>query len=71
MKHITFKKTRIAASVSLLLGAGLSASSFAQEAEDDAANNVEIIQVSGIRGSLARAMDMKRESSGVMDAISA
>ncbi len=73
MKHMTFKKTRIAASVSLLLGASMSFATHAQEveAEPAAANNVEVIQVKGIRGSLARAMDMKREGRGVMDAISA
>ncbi|MEP1445162.1 MAG: TonB-dependent receptor [Paraglaciecola sp.] len=34
-------------------------------------NDVEIIQVSGIRGSLQSAMDIKKESSGIVDAISA
>lgn len=71
MKNITFKKTRIAASVSLLLSAGMTSAAFAQEEAEGASDGVEIIQVSGIRGSIARAMDMKRESSGVMDAISA
>src|SRR5690606_32814836 len=73
MKHTSFNKTRLAASISLLLGAGIAPSSFAQEAEATTANNdaVEVIQVKGIRGSLARAMDMKREGQGVVDAISA
>ncbi|WP_375277438.1 TonB-dependent receptor [Alteromonas australica] len=34
-------------------------------------NSVEVIEVKGIRGSLASAMDIKRESSGVVEAISA
>jgi TonB-dependent receptor len=70
MKHITFKKTQIAASISLMLGAGITSNTFAQQVEDVPAD-VEIIEVSGIRGSLARSMDMKRESSGVVDGISA
>lgn len=32
---------------------------------------IEVIQVKGIRGSLIRSMDMKRDASGVVDAISA
>ena len=70
MKDITFNKTRLAVAVSMLLGAGVAPSSFAQEAEA-ASDDVEIIQVKGIRGSLARSMDMKREGSGIVDAISA
>ncbi|MGS2720035.1 TonB-dependent receptor [Paraglaciecola aestuariivivens] len=70
MKNITFNKTRIAASVSMLLGVGISSSAYSQESEP-VANDVEVIQVKGIRGSLARAMDMKREARGVVDAISA
>lgn len=70
MKDITFNRTRLAASISMLLGAGVAPYSFAQEAEPTA-NDVEIIQVKGIRGSLARSMDIKREGTGVVDAISA
>jgi TonB-dependent receptor len=45
----------------------------AQESDqtEDAANSVEIIAVSGIRGSLARSQDIKQSSSGIVDAISA
>ncbi|KCZ93356.1 TonB-dependent receptor [Hyphomonas johnsonii] len=42
----------------------------AQEGVDDEARQ-EVIVVQGIRGSLERAMDLKRESNGVLDAISA
>jgi TonB-dependent receptor len=57
----------------MLLGAGIAPLTYAQEAavNDDVADNVEIIEITGIRGSLARAMDMKREGTGVVDAISA
>jgi iron complex outermembrane receptor protein len=70
MKDITFNRTRLAASISILLGAGAAPASFAQEA-DTTSNDVEVIQVKGIRGSLARSMDIKREGTGVVDAISA
>jgi iron complex outermembrane receptor protein len=70
MKDITFNKTRLAVAVSMLLGAGAAPASFAQEA-DTTSNDVEVIQVKGIRGSLARSMDIKREGTGVVDAISA
>jgi iron complex outermembrane receptor protein len=78
MKDMTFNRTRLAASISMLLGVGIAPSSFAQDAQvevpevaEAASNDVEIIQVKGIRGSLARSMDMKREGSGIVDAISA
>ncbi|MFS1422955.1 TonB-dependent receptor [Shewanella sp. 10N.286.48.B5] len=63
-----FNKKIIATSIL----AGLSSmsathSSYAAEAADD----VEVIQVTGIRGSLIRSMDLKREAEGVVDAISA
>lgn len=72
MKDITFKRTKLAASISILLSTGIATSSFAQEIEaEDSSGEVEIIAVTGIRGSLARAMDIKREGTGVVDAISA
>ena len=77
MKHITFNKKRLAVAMSVLLGTGMSFSGYAQEAEAEvpaaeaAGDDVEVIAVRGIRGSLARAMDMKREGTGVVDAISA
>ncbi|MFT7314760.1 MAG: iron complex outermembrane receptor protein, partial [Paraglaciecola sp.] len=69
MKHISFNKTRLAASIAVLLGTAIALPAFAQE--EALADDVEVIQVKGIRGSLARSMDIKRESSGVVDAISA
>ncbi|MFT4937558.1 MAG: iron complex outermembrane receptor protein [Paraglaciecola sp.] len=71
MKHITFNKKRLAVAMSMLLGAGMSFPGHAQEAEAAADDDVEVISVKGIRGSLMRAMDMKREGTGVVDAISA
>jgi iron complex outermembrane receptor protein len=78
MKNTTFKKTQLATSMALLLGSTLLGStlampSYAQEAETamPEEGEVEVIQVSGIRGSMIRSMDLKRSSSGVVDAISA
>ncbi|WP_445428261.1 TonB-dependent receptor [Alishewanella sp. HL-SH05] len=71
MKPITFTKSRVAAAVSVVLTAGMMLPLQAQEATAaEAEPQVEIIEVRGIRGSLARSMDVKRESSGVVDAIS-
>lgn len=43
----------------------------AQEAAADEESRQEVVVVQGIRGSLERAMDLKREANGVLDAISA
>lgn len=73
MKTNLFNKSRVATAVSMVLLSGLSLPLLAQEAatEESAEPKIEIISVKGIRGSLARSMDVKRESYGVMDAISA
>jgi len=73
MKQITFNKTRLAATISMLLSAGAMLPAQAQQQEETAAPEkaIEIIEVKGIRGSLARSMDIKREGTGVVDAISA
>ena len=73
MKTTTFTKSRVATAVSMVLLSGLSLPLLAQDApatDENAEPKVEIIEVRGIRGSLARSMDVKRESSGVVDAIS-
>jgi len=70
MKTTTFTKSRVAAAVSVVLTTGLMLPLQAQD-NTAAEPQVEIIEVKGIRGSLARSMDVKRESSGVVDAISA
>lgn len=74
MKNITFSKNRLSATISLLLGAMTVSPAFAQEANAQNASldsDLEIIEVSGIRGSLARSQDIKRAASGIVDAISA
>ncbi|RUO55550.1 TonB-dependent receptor [Pseudidiomarina homiensis] len=78
MKKTTFMKSPVAAAVSVVLTAGLMAPLYAQEAdanqneqEQAQQENVEVLEVRGIRGSLARSTDFKRNSDGVVDAISA
>lgn len=75
MHHTRFKLSRLALSISLLSGSGMLMPVFAQDANtpttSSAANDIEVIQVSGIRGSLSKSMDMKRGANGVVDAISA
>ncbi len=73
MKNTPFKKTQLATSMALLMGSSIALSTHAQEAESVAPveGEVEVIQVSGIRGSMIRSMDLKRSSNGVVDAISA
>src|SRR5690606_28531796 len=66
-------RAKLAAGASLLAMSALAQPSFAQAADpttDGAAEDNEII-VSGIRASLERAMDIKRDATGVVDAISA
>src|SRR5690606_36466059 len=64
-KTQSFKKKLIATLVASSAMAGFSGSTLAQD------GNVEEVVVVGIRASLERAMDIKRESAGVVDAISA
>jgi len=66
----------VAKGVSLALGMGLMAPIYAQQTsntENESSANqpdqVEVIEVLGIRSSLIRSMDTKRESVGVVDAI--
>ncbi|WP_215395944.1 TonB-dependent receptor [Rheinheimera oceanensis] len=72
MKNSIFAKSRLAAAISVVIATG-SASLQAQENinTNAAEPGIEVIQISGIRGSLIRSMDVKREAYGVVDAISA
>lgn len=71
MNNNIFVKSRLGVAISLVIATG----SVPLQAQDVANNNaepeIEVIQVSGIRGSLIRSMDVKREAYGVVDAISA
>lgn len=66
-----YNKTKIATAVlAVMAGMAPGHSAFAQDA-DASSDEYEQIQVRGIRASMARAMDVKKEASGVVDAISA
>lgn len=61
-----FKKSKISLAVASIAAASAAVPAFAQEE-----GAIEEVVVTGIRGSLMRAMDVKRDSAGVVDAISA
>lgn len=67
MQKPTYNKTPLAAAVAVALS-GTSAPSVAQESSGEV---MEEIVTTGIRGSLRQSMDVKRQSDGVVDAISA
>jgi len=83
MKHITFKQKRIAACISLVLAQGASHAAETdikelpvedkkvEQLATEKTSEVEVIEVTGIRGSLVKSMNIKRDMSGVVDAISA
>src|SRR5690606_35165616 len=72
MKNVTFTKNRLATAIAMLMTTSLvQAQDNAAAANSAASDEIEVIQISGIRGSLIRSMDVKRDASGVVDAISA
>ena len=80
MRDMAFVKTlaRSTSIVALMTGLALPVAAFAQVAptgtpgqQGEDATSVDEIVVTGVRASLDRAMDIKRNSSGVVDAISA
>lgn len=68
MKNNRFVKTQIATSLSIAIGAF--AAPIVAHAADEA-KDVEVIEVTGIRASLIKSKDLKRDSNGIADAISA
>ncbi|MDC0603014.1 TonB-dependent receptor [Aliiglaciecola sp.] len=66
-----FKKTKITTAVLAVIGSMAASQQTMAQQTPAAEPDLEVIQVSGIRASMARAMDVKKESSGVVDAISA
>ena len=60
-----FKKTKISSAILAAAGTIAAGQVIAE------ANSIDEVVVTGIRGSLERAMDVKRDASGVVDAISA
>ena len=71
MKQLNLNKTKLATTLSLILGATAVAPVFAAEEAEPKEANIEVIQVTGIRGSMVKSMDIKRSSTGIVDAINA
>ena len=71
MKNVTFTKSRLATAIAVLMASSLVQAQDTSAADNSASEDIEVIQISGIRGSLIRSMDVKRDASGVVDAISA
>ena len=73
MHQSKFRKTPLAAGIALALGTSAPNPVVAQDTapETAAPEELEEIVVTGIRSSLTRSMDIKRESMGVVDAITA
>lgn len=71
MKQSKFLKTPIALSVAAICTASSGIAYAEEQATPIKEDNVEVIEVQGIRGSLIRSMNVKRNMSGVVDAISA
>jgi TonB-dependent receptor len=71
MKNHSFKRTRLATSLSLVLGTMPIAA--VQAANENLSNldEVEVIQVTGMRSSIKESTRLKRDATGVVDAISA
>jgi TonB-dependent receptor len=69
MKKSTFKKTQLATSLSIILGVTAITPVFA--AEEVTNDKTEVIEVTGIRSSMIKSMDIKRSASGIVDAINA
>lgn len=70
MKNIRLRKTKLASSLSLILAGIHAFPAIAQEA-DAAAEDIETIRITGMRSSIQESMGLKRDSAGVVDAISA
>jgi len=70
MTQCKFNRTKLATCLSLALGAIAFTPAFAAEAEKTE-NAIEVIEVTGIRSSLVKSMDIKRSANGVVDAITA
>ncbi len=70
MKRKSLYYSSVASTMSLILAAVSPTIANAQDSADTS-NELEEIVVTGIRGSLKQAMDMKRDARGVVDAISA
>jgi TonB-dependent receptor len=70
MQKSTFRKTPLATGIALALGTSALTPAVAQDTAPETVVLEELV-VTGIRSSLTRSMDIKRDATGVVDAISA
>ncbi|MCF2908185.1 TonB-dependent receptor [Pseudoalteromonas sp. DL2-H2.2] len=66
-----FKKSLLAAKVGLILGTGVTGVAFAEENQTGVKEDVEVIEVRGIRRSLEASLNTKRFADSVVDAVTA
>ncbi|QYJ83490.1 TonB-dependent receptor [Shewanella aegiceratis] len=73
MRPSTFKKSVLATNIALLLSGAVSVSALAAEADAEAVNtdNIEKIEVRGLRASMKASINAKRFSDAVVDAVTA
>ncbi len=72
MRPSTFKKTVLATNIALLLGSAVSMSAMAAEADATVTDeNIEKIEVRGMRASMKASINAKRFSDSVVDAVTA
>ncbi len=70
MRPINFKKNVLATNIAILLGSMVSVAAFAADAET-AEENIEKIEVKGMRASMKASVNDKRFSNSVVDAVTA
>ncbi len=71
MSELKFKKNILAATISIIVSSAISTTSFAASEEKQTAENMEVISVTGLRGSRVKSINLKRYASSIVDGISA
>ncbi len=67
---LSLNKNKLSLAISLsLVGAGISLPVFANEADKATTDEVEVIQVRGIRGSVVKSLNTKRYANSIVDAV--
>ena len=70
MSTKNFKKGVLASSIALIIAGGASSQAMAADEQKSADKEIEVIQVTGIRGSQKEALNQKRFANAVVDSIS-
>ena len=67
---LSLNKNKLSLAISLsMVGAGISLPVFANEADKATTDEVEVIQVRGIRGSVVKSLNTKRYANSIVDAV--